>query len=128
MAEATGVSSHLSSSLSTSSVTLVVIVPLRYGVFSSMGHFKFPQQQVRIINDDNNNNTVVDGYGFGPFIDNKSEFGGFGTCSNVVYGWFVPNNHHEFGSLVSLVRNPLKTSSIPDLHSQSSFACFYQYI
>jgi len=76
-----------------------------------------------MINDDSNNSTVVGGYGFGPFIGNKSEFGGFGTCSNVVSGWFVPNNHHEFGSLVLLLRNPLKTSSIPDLQSQSFDLC-----
>lgn len=46
---------------------------LRYGALSSNG------------------TSIVSG--FGHFIGNKSGLGGFGACSNVASGWFVPNNH-----------------------------------
>lgn len=43
--------------------------PLRYGALSSNVSFKFPQQQVMMIND-NNNITIVGGSNFDPFIRN----------------------------------------------------------
>lgn len=94
---------------------------------SSNRSFEFTQQVMMIYNNINNNITVVVGSRLGPFSGNKCGFRYFGACSNAASSWVGPNNHCGSGSLVTLFRNPLKTSkdlsSMSNLHSQPFDLC-----